>query len=260
MSSASNAFLGRLASANDPRPSDLSAALAVHEVFDLLPTPARDLILQEGVCRRSGYTAAAPAEGALTLVLQGALGLFPKDAGTCVGLCGAGGAHGWEFGLGASLDTRIQPVLDSRWVEVPAARLTVIMGTTWMEHVFARHALGRLRLVQAEASCNALHPINRRLAKWLLRLSLAAGSHTLACTQTMMADILGVQRTSVNAAAAGLQRSGAIRCIRGRWLILDRQLLSAAACGCGDPPEGGAAVGAGRPAVRLDQPRGAANS
>lgn len=258
MSSASNPCLGHLPSADDRQPSDLSAALVAHAVFDLLPTPARDLILREGVCR-SSYDAAAPAQGALTLVLNGALGLFPKDAGTCVGLYGAGGAHGWEFGLGATLDTRIEPVLTSRWVEVPATRLTAVMGTTWMEHVFARHALGRLRLVQAEASCNALHPINRRLAKWLLRLSAAAGSHTLACTQTMMADILGVQRTSVNAAAATLQRSGAIRCIRGRWLILNRQLLAAAACGCGDPPEGAAAVGAGQSTVRFDQPWRAAH-
>jgi hypothetical protein len=51
--------------------------------------------------------------------------------------------------------------------------------------------------------------------------------------------MLGSQRTTVNEAAQGLQKAGAIAYSRGRITVLDRAALERAACECyrrgGDP-------------------------
>ena len=44
--------------------------------------------------------------------------------------------------------------------------------------------------------------------------------------------MLGSQRTTVNEAAQGLQKAGAIAYSRGRITVLDRSALERAACEC----------------------------
>ena len=55
---------------------------------------------------------------------------------------------------------------------------------------------------------------------------------TLHLTQEYLASLLGSQRTTVNEAAQGLQKAGAITYSRGRVTILDRAALERAACEC----------------------------
>jgi Mn-dependent DtxR family transcriptional regulator len=51
-------------------------------------------------------------------------------------------------------------------------------------------------------------------------------------TQEFLAQMLGVQRPSVNAAARTLQKSGLIKYVRGRITIVDREGLESASCAC----------------------------
>ena len=51
-------------------------------------------------------------------------------------------------------------------------------------------------------------------------------------TQEFLAMMLGVRRSSVNAAMRSLQRKGLVRYSRGHVTILDRKRLQAAACEC----------------------------
>jgi len=82
-------------------------------------------------------------------------------------------------------------------------------------------------------ACNALHSVENRLARTLLEASDKCGSLKLPITQLSLAQLLGVQRTTVAAAISGLQRSGFIRSGRGGGLeILDYKRLEAAACSC----------------------------
>jgi CRP-like cAMP-binding protein len=93
--------------------------------------------------------------------------------------------------------------------------------------------------LEQSAACNALHHAGQRFAKWLLRCHDRVEGDTLNLTQEYLASMLGSQRTTVNEAAQGLQKAGAIAYSRGRITVLDRAALERAACECyrrgGDP-------------------------
>ncbi len=58
-------------------------------------------------------------------------------------------------------------------------------------------------------ACNALHPGKARLARWLLQSADRAGTERLSLTQEFLAEMLGMRRTTINAArrgATGTQR------------------------------------------------------
>jgi CRP-like cAMP-binding protein len=82
------------------------------------------------------------------------------------------------------------------------------------------------------AACNASHPIEARLCRWLLTCEDRVGDHVLPLTQDYLGMMLGVQRTSVTVAAQAVQRQGLMEYRRGRITILDRAGMEAAACGC----------------------------
>lgn len=64
-----------------------------------------------------------------------------------------------------------------------------------------------------------------------------ANDATIRLTQETLADMLGVQRTTVTAVAKALQDEGLIRTGRGRIEILDRHRLERRACECHDQVE-----------------------
>jgi CRP-like cAMP-binding protein len=89
-------------------------------------------------------------------------------------------------------------------------------------------------LLQARvtAGCNALHPVEARLCRWLLQSADRAGSDTVALTQEFLAEMLGVRRTSVTDVASSIQNLGAISYSRGVIKILDRKALERLSCEC----------------------------
>ncbi len=83
------------------------------------------------------------------------------------------------------------------------------------------------------AICNGRHSVHQRLGRWLL--SSVDTRHTsgeLAVTQEQIANLLGVRREGVTAAAGTLQRAGHIRYSRGRIALLDRTGLEGCVCEC----------------------------
>lgn len=89
-------------------------------------------------------------------------------------------------------------------------------------------------LAQAQqcAACNASHPVERRLARWLLRCRDVAYCDEIALTHEFVAEMLGVRRSSVTIVTTTLQRAGLIECRRGRIRLLDMHGLRATACEC----------------------------
>lgn len=81
-------------------------------------------------------------------------------------------------------------------------------------------------------ACNALHSVEARFCRWLLSCHDRIDSNTVSLTQEFLADMLGVQRTTVTVVARALQASGLIRYRRGVVDILDRAGLEAIACEC----------------------------
>lgn len=81
-------------------------------------------------------------------------------------------------------------------------------------------------------ACNALHAVEARFCRWLLSCHDRVSVDTVQLTQEFLADMLGVQRTTVTAVAGSLQTKGLIRYRRGVVDILDRAGLESMACEC----------------------------
>jgi CRP-like cAMP-binding protein len=81
------------------------------------------------------------------------------------------------------------------------------------------------------AACNAYHPLEGRISRWLLECADRADDE-VHLTQEMLAQMLGARRSSVSVIASALQSSGAIKYSRGIIHIVDRLMLEATACEC----------------------------
>jgi CRP-like cAMP-binding protein len=85
---------------------------------------------------------------------------------------------------------------------------------------------------QQSAACNVIHDATARLCRWMLRARDLSGSDTLPFTQEFLAEMLGVQRTTVSPVAHTLQAAGMIQYRRGKIQILDVEGLKESACEC----------------------------
>jgi CRP-like cAMP-binding protein len=89
-----------------------------------------------------------------------------------------------------------------------------------------------LEQILVSVACNGAHTLKERLARWLLMMRDRSDDDTLAITQGLLAEMLGVQRPSVTNAARELERAGFIARGRRQVTILDRQGLMKASCEC----------------------------
>ncbi len=81
-------------------------------------------------------------------------------------------------------------------------------------------------------SCNAVHPVEARCCRWILAMRDRAGQDTLPLTHEFLAEMLGVQRSSVSVVARTLQTAGLIQQARGSITVTDRAGLEEVACEC----------------------------
>jgi CRP-like cAMP-binding protein len=79
--------------------------------------------------------------------------------------------------------------------------------------------------VAQTAACNRYHSIEQLLCRRLLLSLDRLPTLAMQMTQELLANLLGVRREGVTAAALKLQEAGVIRYSRGRIDVLDRQLL-----------------------------------
>jgi len=89
-----------------------------------------------------------------------------------------------------------------------------------------RYMQALIAQVAQTAACNRYHTIDQLLCRrLLLGLERAPSPDALVMTQELLANLLGVRREGVTAAALKLQEAGVIRYSRGRIDVLDRQRL-----------------------------------
>lgn len=86
--------------------------------------------------------------------------------------------------------------------------------------------------VSQTAACNAQHRLASRLARWLLVVQDSTETTRLPLTQEFVAEMLGVQRSSVTIAARALQKDGLIKYSRGTIIIVSREGLEKRTCNC----------------------------
>jgi len=147
---------------------------------------------------------------------------------------------GREGALGVMAAVAPRQSLSRAIVQAPGSALRIASGPlheAWSRSAALRDLIDRHNealfghAIQSVA-CNALHAVEARFCRWLLSCHDRIDSNTVNLTQEFLADMLGVQRTTVTAVAGSMQAKGLIRYRRGVVDILDRPGLEAMACEC----------------------------
>ena len=89
-----------------------------------------------------------------------------------------------------------------------------------------------LEQVLVSVACNGAHSLKQRLARWLLMMRDRADDDRLEITQSLLGEMLGVQRPTITNAARELEAAGLIARGRRQVTVLDRPGLVAASCEC----------------------------
>jgi CRP-like cAMP-binding protein len=208
------------------------ASLAATDVASLHPHLRVVELPQETVLFEAGDTISQvffPHSGIVSLVVDLATGETIEAA-----MIGREGVVG---GL-AALDTKISVSRAVVQVAGAASTLDVEHARDLAKHSLAframlvRHEQVLLAQSQQSAACNAVHTLEARLSRWLLRSRDLVGSEDIALTQELLAQMLGVRRTSVSIVANTLQQAGFIKYRRGHIRVLSLDGLRESACEC----------------------------
>jgi CRP-like cAMP-binding protein len=101
-----------------------------------------------------------------------------------------------------------------------------------LQQLLLRYTQALITQMAQTAVCNRRHAIEQQLCRRLLLSLDRLTSNELNMTQELMANILGVRREGVTAAAGHLQAAGLIHYSRGKITVLDRPRLEARVCEC----------------------------
>lgn len=101
-----------------------------------------------------------------------------------------------------------------------------------MLHILLRYSQSLLTQMAQTAICNRHHSVDQQLCRWLLLSLDRLPSNKLTITQELIANMLGVRREGVTAAAGKLQKLGVIQYVRGQITVLDRPRLEQLSCEC----------------------------
>jgi CRP-like cAMP-binding protein len=147
---------------------------------------------------------------------------------------------GKEGAVGGIVSGGSAPAYGRAVVQVPGFALRVDLKaleaakarSPHIRDLFARYADALLAQVMQSVACNAFHPLEARCCRWLLTAQDRSGGNQIPLTQEYLAEMLGVQRTTVSAVARMLQEQGLIRYRRGSIQILDRAAAEKRSCEC----------------------------
>jgi CRP-like cAMP-binding protein len=141
------------------------------------------------------------------------------------------------FGAALALDSKIS--LHKVIVQVPGSATVVdAQHLKAVAHsspdflgLLLKYELFVLGQVQQTTACNAVHNVEQRMCKWLVRMHDLVGNE-LPLTQEFLAQMMGVRRTSVTGVASQLQKEGLITYKRGKITILSIDLVQKRSCEC----------------------------
>jgi CRP-like cAMP-binding protein len=170
-----------------------------------------------------------PNQGTVSVV-----SVFEDGAGVEVSMVGNEGMFGINVVLGsisAPLKAVVQLEGNALRMRADVVRREFKAGGQFHD-VLLRYTQAFIIQIAQNAACNNSHPVEGRLAKWLLTCQDRAHSDELGLTHEFISEMMGVRRAGITEAAGRLQDSGFIRYRRGRIHILDRRGLEAVACVC----------------------------
>jgi CRP-like cAMP-binding protein len=86
--------------------------------------------------------------------------------------------------------------------------------------------------VLQNVACNAVHSVEARACRWILSMHDRLDRDTVPLTHEFLADMLGVQRSTVSSITRALQETGLIWQGRGVITVTNRAGLEARSCEC----------------------------
>lgn len=101
-----------------------------------------------------------------------------------------------------------------------------------LSRILRRFTYSLMTQIAQSAVCNRYHPIDARLARWLLMTRDRMHSDEFQITQEFLSDMLGVRREAVSRAATKFHDDNLISYVRGRMIIGDGKELERRACSC----------------------------
>jgi CRP-like cAMP-binding protein len=221
-----------LSANSDPRKNQILANLK-DDAFELLQLHSSIISLDKGtvICDAGDKVDHVyfPHDGMVSL-----LALMKNGKTVETSTVGRDGVIGATAGLGLSVSSVraiVQlPMIVSR---IPAARFRQATAKSkaieWIGIQYNEVLLSQARILVA---CNTFHSIEKRFCRMLLRSADYSEGRTVRLTQELMAQMLGVRRTSVTQVAVQLQTRGFISFSRGLIHISNREALETVTCGC----------------------------
>ena len=210
----------------------LLAALPASD-FDLLKPELEVIALDQDVAiSRTGDAIEYvffPYSGAISLMIDMADGQT-----VAIAAVGREGAVGILSVLGpSSADNTAVVRAAGTAARIPASRFHIAFNRSpAIRHAVQIHVKAMLKQLQLGSACNALHPVEARMARWLLQLRDRVDHDVLPLTQQALSQILGVRRTTVTLLMRKLRACGAIRSDRRGLIEIDRPRLEEASCEC----------------------------
>src|SRR3954467_8754662 len=147
---------------------------------------------------------------------------------------------GREGAVGGIVSGGKAPAFGRAVVQVPGFALRVDLKaleaakarSPHVRDLFARYADALLAQVMQSVACNAFHPLEARCCRWLLTAQDRSGGNEIPLPQEYLAEMLGVQRTTVSAVARSPQAPGVTPSRRGSIQILARGAIETRSCEC----------------------------
>ena len=215
-----------------PPTNRLLAALPKDEYRKLLPDLDQfplifgELIHRPGAVVRHVYF---PTSGIVSLLAD------VDDGGTLeVGIVGREGMAGMSVFMGVKTSPNRVLVQGAgsalRMKANTLQRITDNDGS--LSRLLRRYSYSLWAQLSQSSVCNLYHPIEARLARWLLMTRDRMEAPEFLITQEFLSSMLGVRREGVNKAAGKLQEERLISYTRGTLTILKPAALAAVACKC----------------------------
>jgi CRP-like cAMP-binding protein len=210
-------------------------------VVSLLPAAERQRLLQR--CERMDMKSKQllfEANGPISHVyfpLSGMASMVLKaESGTAVevGTVGNEGMVGMPVYLGAkSSPTEGVWQVSGETLRMPAEDLSAALEREGeLRFVLQRFSQALMNQISQSVLCNHHHPIEKRLARWLLMTHDRVGADQFDLIEEHMGQMLAVRPPAAVATAGALEEAGLIRYDRGHLTIVDRPGLEASACEC----------------------------
>ncbi len=194
--------------------------------LEFLRLPLQQLLHEAGASIRSAYFCNSGMFSVLTVM--------PDGRSVEVGLIGIEGFSGSPLIAGFTTNftrTVVQGDSSGYRVEADVLRKAIRQMPALAKELQRYSQILGVQAIQI-ATCNRIHHVDQRLARWLLMSQDRIALPVLPLTQDFLAQMLGTRRSSVTVAAGMLQESGYISYKRGHVTILNRTGLEKFVCSC----------------------------